>query len=114
MLLFGCNTFGRELIFLQDNDPKHSSAIVKQCFDNHRVQVMKWPSQLNFLNTIGHLWEKLSKRIKNKIRKHAEENFQKFQGAWNQIPASVMHNFIDSMQRRCVSILEAKGFGTKY
>jgi len=69
------------------------------------------------ISLLKHYWTPLgglSKRIKNKIPKHAEENYQKFQGAWNQIPASVMHNFIDSMQRRCVSILEAKGFGRKY
>lgn len=50
-------------VFQQDNDPKHSSKLVKKWFEENQVSVMTWPAQSPDLNPIENLWSKVKKAI---------------------------------------------------
>jgi len=54
-------------IFQQDNDPKHTSHLVKNWLLNQKFQTMKWPPQSPDMNPIENLWS----HVKSQLAKYA-------------------------------------------
>ena len=74
---------------------------------------MEWPPQSADLNPIGHhLKIKLGEY--DKPASGIAELWERVQKEWNDIPASVCQNLIESMPRRVYAVLQAKGEYTKY
>ena len=50
-----------DIIFWQDNNPKHTYKKAKEWFKNHNIQVLPWPVHSPDLNPIKHLLQPLKK-----------------------------------------------------
>jgi hypothetical protein len=55
-----------EVIFQQDNDPKHTSKLAKDALDDLSLNVLEWPSQSPDLNPIEHFWGHVARELKRK------------------------------------------------
>uniref|UniRef100_A0A1I7XEV3 DDE_3 domain-containing protein n=1 Tax=Heterorhabditis bacteriophora TaxID=37862 RepID=A0A1I7XEV3_HETBA len=98
---------GRNWIFQQDNDPKHSSNATKRWHHQKKIMNIEWPSQSRDLNPIEHLWND----TKPSTIKTLEAVIKK---AWAQISVERCANLVDSMLRRCAAVIKNFGYPTKY
>ena len=103
-------------VFQQDNDPKHTSRLAKDWFNQNRVNLMDWPPQSPDMNPIEHLWHALKQRLQTypEPPKGIHELWERTQDEWLKIPVETCQNLISSMPSRIQALLKAKGEYTKY
>ena len=105
-----------EVIFQQDNDPKHTSKKAQECLEELGLKVLDWPAQSPDLNPIEHLWF----HLKRQVYQHPtpptgiEELWLRVQAEWLLIPTDRVLALIDSMPRRIQAVIRAKGGHIKY
>lgn len=100
--------------FQQDNDPKHTSRLVKQWLSDNIVRVMEWPPQSPDLNPIEHLWGDVKNVIDKKKFGTFDELWAGVEEAWRNISVARCQRLVESMGRRCSDVLKNKGYPTKY
>jgi hypothetical protein len=105
-----------EVIFQQDNDPKHNCKKAKEYFQSQDYQVLSWPAQSPDLNPIEHLWFHLKQKL-GQYKTQPQgilELWERVQKEWDEIEPAVCQKLIESMPRRVEAVLKAKGGYTKY
>ena len=84
-----------QVIFQQDNDPKHTCKKAKERFKNHQINVMPWPVQSPDLNPIEHLWQHFRKFGEcPEPPKDILELWERVDQEWEAIPASVCRDLV--------------------
>uniref|UniRef100_A0A1I7XRQ5 DDE_3 domain-containing protein n=1 Tax=Heterorhabditis bacteriophora TaxID=37862 RepID=A0A1I7XRQ5_HETBA len=105
---------GRDWIFQQDNDPKHSSNATKRWLHQKKITKMEWPSQSRDLNPIENLWNGAEKEVQRQKPSNIKELEAVIKKAWPQISVQRCAGLVDSIPRRCAAVSRNFGYPTKY
>jgi hypothetical protein len=105
-----------EVIFQQDNDPKHTAHVTDETTDELGLTVMEWPPQSPDLNPIEHYWRHLKKQLKSKKQVYSSisELWEATEEELAIVNKKMCRELIASMPRRVQAVIQAKGGYTKY
>lgn len=112
----GLRKLGKDFKFQHDNDPKHTSKVVKAYLSNAKFSVLDWPSQSPDLNPIENIWG----LIKRKMRKltvapsSLPQVFEFVKREWEALDKDYLLSLIHSMPSRIEMVIKNKGGSTKY
>ena len=104
------------IIFQQDNDPKHTANLTKQWFEDNRVTVLDWPAQSPDLNPIEHLWNEMDRRprqLEIPVRTQ-DQLWDAIQKIWVELGSDVCKKLVDTMPTRINDVIKANGGYTKW
>ena len=105
---------GNSFLFQQDNDPKHTAKNIKTFFNENGIKVLEWPPQCPDLNPIEHLWILLDKKIGNRVFTKKEDFKKAVVKSWSNIDNNQIKCLVESMPKRLLDVIKAKGGPTKY
>lgn len=105
---------GNQWIFQQDQDPKHTSHLVREWLLYNVPRQLHSPPQSPDLNPIEHVWGYLKKQIQKRTVTTRDSLKRVLQEEWAKIPTTFTNTLVVSMPRRVAAVLEAKGGPTKY
>ena len=103
-------------VFQDDNAPCHRAKTIKEWLARNEVEhIHDWPGQSPDVNPIENLWSVVGRVIYERAPKSRSEIISAIIHAWHHVitPASCSQ-LVDSMQRRLRSVIQAKGFPTRY
>lgn len=105
-----------QVIFQQDNDPKHTSNMSEETLEEIGLDVMEWPAQSPDLNPIEPFWKHLKKKLRDRKNIYAtkEELWEALQEELEVINKDLCRKLIASMPERVQAVIRAKGGYTKY
>ncbi|KAK2578395.1 hypothetical protein KPH14_011600 [Odynerus spinipes] len=114
MLTFANEQMPIEWLFQHDNDPKHSSKLIKNFVTEENINVVKWPSQSPDLNPIEHMWSYIKRQLGSHSYTNTTELMEQIEKIWSEIPVEFCLRLIASMPRRCHAVIKSKGYPTSY
>lgn len=106
----------RNVIFQQDNDPKHTSGHTRDWLRSQGFKVLPWPPNSPDMNIIEHCWAYLAIRIRRRIPRPTTEDqlWEMLQEEWAQMGEGFRKRLYESMPRRVNELNARKGRHTRY
>jgi hypothetical protein len=100
--------------FLQDNDPKHKSRLVKDWIHNQGIHCLDFPPYSPDLNPIENLWNDLARRVETRQAETVEQLQDVVAEEWAATSTDLLVKLAHSMPKRCQAVIDAEGGHTKY
>ena len=88
-----------DIIFVQDNDPKHTSKCAVKWFQDHNLKVLDWAPSSPDMNIIEHAWDELDRclRSRNPLPRNLDELWDALVEEWGNLDLSYVRKLYNSM-----------------
>jgi len=93
----------------------HSANYTRQVLAENNIATLEWPSRYPDLSPIEHVWDILGRRI---YAQNDVNNVRQLEAAlleeWANIPTASINKLINSMRKRCTTVIDKNGYHTRY
>lgn len=103
-----------EFIFQQDNDPKHTSRVAKEYFEENEIELLDWPAQSPDMNPIETLWSIIKEKLVDFIPKNKDDLKEKILEIWSGISEETTKKLALSFKKRAKMLFKAEGKHIRY
>ncbi|KAG0858946.1 hypothetical protein G6F16_013378 [Rhizopus arrhizus] len=103
--------------FPNDNDPKHTSKLVKKYLEQQSYNILEWPAQSPDLNPIENMWSLLKRRLNDyeTAPKGMNELYERVTKVWYDLmKPEECQKVIETMPKRIKQCIKNKGRWTDY
>ncbi|GFW09903.1 transposable element Tc1 transposase [Trichonephila clavipes] len=98
-------------VFQQDNARPHVAKTVKSYLVSQQVQLLPWPAYSPDMSPIEHEWDIVGRRLARDLCPvvSTDELWLRIQTIWNTLPQADIQNLFNSIPRRVVAFIAARG-----
>lgn len=107
-------TKNKNLIFMDDNDPKHRAKIVTKWKKDNNIEYLDWPVNSPDLNPIENIWGIMKKKLSRIKITSKEELIINIKKIFHHINIKIIKNLYDSFPKRIKKVIEMNGETINY
>ena len=101
--------------FMQDNDPKHTSPLAAQFFEDRDINWWRTPSESPDLNPIENFWHKMKDFVRRKVKPHSkDELINGIHQFWQSVTVEKCSRYIRHLWKVFPSVIQEQGGPTGY
>lgn len=105
-----------QIIFMQDNDPKHKARSVMKWLEEQEFSLLTWPAQSPDLNPIENIWSQVNQKLArfDQPPSSLAELWERASRIFYSFTEDDCASLYESMPRRMDAVIKSKGGWTKY
>ena len=82
--------------------------------ENEVPETIDWPSNSPDINPIENMWSILKRRVEKRKPSNIDELDQFLHEEWKKVEKKIINNLVNSMESRCLAIIDSKGERINY
>ena len=98
----------------QDGATAHTAYYTKEWFNDNNIKTIPWPPYSPDLNPIEKIWAWIDRELAKVQISTLGQLKDVLKETWYRVPEAMCKNLVESMPRRVLSCIKAKGAYTKY
>ena len=106
---------GTNYLFMQDNDPKHTSRRAREFFADNGIEWWKTPPESPDLNPIENVWHELKEYIRREVKpKTKADLIAGIKEFWGTVDTQKCQKYIGHLKKVIPKVIEVQGVASGY